>query len=152
MDSIERQREQVVKFLSALGTHDWDGAVESFTGSAPTFEDVPSNTRFTGKAGIVDALQAFAKAVPDLRIQVSSAIDSPGCSVRELVIIGTHLGSYQAERASGRSVRIACACFFLFDANGRLATERIYFDNDTVLRQMRGDLQPYLPSPLRLAA
>ena len=153
MKPIERQKQQVGELLSELAAHRWDKVVELFSGDSPCFEDVPANTRLTGKAGIVYAYQALAKALPDLQIEIVHAIDGPGCSIREMIFSGTHLGSYHGLEAKGQTVRFACACFFLFDANCQLSTtERIYFDNETVRNQMIGQVQPYLPQPLRIAA
>jgi steroid delta-isomerase-like uncharacterized protein len=152
MIPIERQKRQVDALLRELAAHRWEQAVETFAGEAPAFEDVSANMRFSGKAGIARGYEALAEAFPDLEIEVVAAIDVPGRSIRELIITGTHSGAYQEIDATGRRVRFACACFFQFDGEGRLKTERIYFDNETVLRQIRGRSLPYLPQSLCAAA
>jgi steroid delta-isomerase-like uncharacterized protein len=152
MTPIARQKQQIEKLLAELTAHRWEKVVDSFTGDNPSYDDVPANMRFTGKAGIEAAYRTLGTALPDLKIDLVNAVDLTGCSIRELILSGTHLGSYQGIEANGRHVRFACACFFLFDTNGDLAIERVYFDNDTVRNQMRGVAEPYLPPRLRIAA
>ena len=63
----------------------------------------------------------------------------PGVSVREAQIIGTHLGEYCGLPASGHRVSVALIGLFLSDqATGHLNAERIYFDNNTILAQIKG--------------
>ncbi len=152
MNTIESQKQQVDTLFAELTAHHWDEAIDLFAGDNPAFEDVPANARLTGKAGITRAYQPLMTAIPDLEIEVVSASDRPGCSIREIAINGTHLGRYQGQEPTGRRVRLACACFFQFDANGRLINQRIYFDNESLIRQMRGGITPYLPVKLRAAA
>ncbi|MCE9534464.1 MAG: ester cyclase [Planctomycetes bacterium] len=152
MKPITKQIQRVETLLAKLSSQQWEEAVEQFDSPSPTFELVPSNTRLTGKAGISSVYQELATAIPDLTIEVQSALDNPGCSVREIVITGTHQGTYQGIEPSGRSIQLSCACFFHFDAQGLLRTERMYFDNQSLQRQMRGDVQPFLPKMLRIAA
>ncbi len=152
MDSIERQKQQVNNLISEMTAHRWEEAVDAFEGESPAFEDVPANVRLTGKSGIARAYQSLSTALPDLTIEISHASDVPGYSVRELLFTGTHQGTYQGLEATGQRIRFACACFFLFDPKGRLMTERVYFDNDTLLQQMRGRSQPYVPRQLCIAS
>ena len=152
MDLITKQRRIVEEHLAAVAAHDWQRVLDTFTGQWPAFDHVPANLHMSGFNGIEEAYQVIGRALPDLHLQVAGAFDVPGCSIREIVIIGTHLGEYHSFKASGRPVQFACACFFLFDEEGRLQTERFYFDNETVLRQMRGVAEPYFPPHLRIAA
>jgi len=152
MKPITQQIQQVEKLLAEVSAHHWEAALELFTGETPFYEDVPSNTRLTGRSGISGVYQELATAMPNLMIEVTSAADVPGCSIREILIVGTHKGVYQGVPPTGRSIRLACACFFHFDAGGKLLTQRMYFDNQTLVRQMRGEVEPYLPKRLRVAA
>ena len=63
-------------------------------------------------------------------------------TVEEHLITGTHQGEYFGAPASGNPIRFELAAFYLFDMeddSGKLLAERIYFDNETLLRQMRGE-------------
>ena len=64
-------------------------------------------------------------------------------SFLEVQITGTHNGEYCGVQATGRRVSVALMGIFLFDkATGQLNAERIYFDNNTVLAQIRGEMSP----------
>ena len=46
-------------------------------------------------------------------------------------------------QATGRRVSVPLMGFFLFDkTTGHLNAERIYFDNNTILAQIRGEMSP----------
>jgi hypothetical protein len=63
--------------------------------------------------------------------------DSPGCSVREIAVQGTHKAEWCGVAGSGRRVKFHVCVLFLFgkdDTSGELLAERIYFDNETVLK------------------
>jgi len=79
------------------------------------------------------------RILPDLQIQVRSQYDVPGCSIREVVISGTHKGEFAGVKPLGNLLRIELAAFYTFDAgSGKLISERIYYDQASVLEQMQG--------------
>ncbi len=83
--------------------------------------------------------QAIASALPDLHVEVVSEYDVPSCSLREVVITGTHTGEYFGLQPLGNKISIEMAAFYAFDgASGKLISERIYFDHGSVLEQMQG--------------
>jgi predicted ester cyclase len=89
----------------------------------------------------VDFYQAFASAFPDFEIIVHTEHDLPGISIREVQIEATHKGEYFGLQPTGRRVSFPLMAFFLFDkTTGHLNAERAYFDNNTVLAQIRGEL------------
>lgn len=136
-ERISKQKEIVAKHIELENEHRWDDVVETFGGINPTFELVPAGASLPGKEGIASAYQILSTALPDVKVSVVGEVDIPGCSVREVVITGTHSGEYFGNPASGRSVRVAIACFFLFDEESNLRTERVYFDNASLFEQMR---------------
>ena len=137
---IEKQRAAVAEHFALENAHDWAAVVASFTAPDPAFDLVPAAAKLAGLAGIASAYNILSTALPDVRVTVSREWDSPGCSVREIVVEGTHTGEYFGVPGTGRRVRAEMACFFEFDAAGRLQTERVYFDNARLLAQMRGEL------------
>ena len=92
MNTIESQKQQVDTLLTELTAHRWDEALKTFAGDDPAYEDVPANARLTGSAGIARAYEPLLTALPDLEIEVINATDVAGCSIREIIITGTHLG------------------------------------------------------------
>jgi hypothetical protein len=110
---------------------------------------IPLATTFTMRQ-FYDVLQS-AFAPP--RFEVTGEYDVPGCSIREITITLTHQGpgDFCGVPATGRQATFEAAVFWLFDEDdpGRSVSERGYFDNETVLRQLRGE--PDVPAGIGLA-
>jgi predicted ester cyclase len=95
---------------------------------------------FKGIEGVRGFYQTIAAALPDLHIEVLSEYDVPGCSIREVVITGTHKGEFAGVKPLGNAIRIEMAAFYTFDATSRkLIAEKIYYDQAGVLEQMQGE-------------
>ena len=74
-----------------------------------------------------------------MQIEVLSEYHVPGCSIREVVITGTHRGEFVGVKPLGNMIRIDMATFYTFDeASGKLISEKIYYDQASVLEQMQG--------------
>jgi hypothetical protein len=56
--------------------------------------------------------------------------------VVEVIIHGTHLGSWRGLPATGRHIDFPLCGIYTFDGNNRLAGERIYYDRGAVLGQL----------------
>ena len=75
-------------------------------------------------------------ALPDLEIKVQRRHVTGDSIVLEVIICGTHLGVWRGLPATGRRVEFPLCGVYSFDAENRLAGERIYYDRGTVLRQL----------------
>jgi steroid delta-isomerase-like uncharacterized protein len=139
-DTIERQREIVAKHIRGENEHDWAAVYDTFVQDERAHYDVvPLGAVFKGIEGVRGFYQSIAAALPDLRIEVQSEYDVPGCSVREVVISGTHLGEFAGVKPLGNAIRIEMAAFYTFDAaSSKLIAEKIYYDQAGVLEQMQG--------------
>jgi len=138
-NTIQRQREIVATHIKGENDHDWQSVYDTFVQDERAYYDVvPLGTRFPGIEGVRGFYQAIAAAVPDLHIEVKSEYDVPGCSIREVVISGTHRGEFFGVPALGNSVRVEMAAFYTFDIDsGKLVAERIYYDQAGLLQQMQ---------------
>ena len=143
-DIIRIQRETVDEHIRHENAKNWSGVYDTFVHDETAFYDVvPFNARFPGFAGVKGFYEAANVAFPDFKIDVWGEYDSPGCSVREVTISGTHKGDWCGLPGTGRHIRFQLAGLFLFhtgDQAGKLLAERIYFDNDTIMRQIRGEM------------
>ena len=140
MDSIiERQREIVARHIRAENEHDWTAVYDTFVQDDRAHYDVvPLGAVFKGIAGVRAFYQSIAAALPDLQIKVLSEYDVPGCSIREVVISGTHQSEFAGVKPLGNAIRIEMAAFYSFDAaSGKLISERIYCGQASVVRQMQ---------------
>jgi steroid delta-isomerase-like uncharacterized protein len=141
MDNIiERQRATVAEHIAAENRHDWPGVFNTFVQDDRAHYDViPLGAFFPGIEGVRGFYQSIAAALPDLRIDVRSEYDVPGCSIREVIISGTHRGEFAGVPASGNPIRLEMAAFYTFDGQtGKLISERIYYDQAGVFAQMQG--------------
>ena len=142
-DIIKLQRATFDEHMRAENAKDWEAVYNTFIQSEETYYDVvPLATRFKGISGVKDFYQAITASFPDFQVTVTGEYDTPGCSIREATINGTHLGEYGGVSASGNRVTIELAAFFLFGSGenaSKLVCERIYFDNEILMRQIRGE-------------
>lgn len=142
-DIIQLQRATVAAHIQAENIKDWFAVYDTFIQNEEAYYDVaPFATRFQGFSGVKDFYQVFTAAVPDFQILVTGEYDTLGCSIREVTITGTHQGEYCGVPARGNSVCVELAAFYFFGTGenvDKLVAERIYFDNEILLRQMRDE-------------
>ena len=140
---IERQRQTVAEHIRQEQAKHWPEVYGTFTPNAEDayYDVVPFQRRFPTMTGVVDFYETIAKAFPDFQIIVHTENDLPGVSIRELQIEATHNGEYCGLQATGRRVSVPLIALYLFDkTTGYLNAERIYFDNNTILTQIRGEM------------
>jgi steroid delta-isomerase-like uncharacterized protein len=115
--------------------HDLEGVLGTF-GDIANYEDKPWGEYHEGRNGVRNFYSQILKALPDLQIEVLRRHISGDAIVLEVIIRGTHLGSWRSLPATGRRVEFPLCGVYTFDADDRLAGERIYYDRGTVLRQL----------------
>jgi len=142
-EMIQLQRATVDEHIRTENEKDWEGVYNTFIQSEDAYYDVvPLAARFQGISGVKDFYQTITASFPDFQVTVTGEYDTPGCSIREVTIKGTHLGDYLGMPASGNPVEFELAAFYLFGSGenaGKLVCERIYFDNAILMRQIRGE-------------
>ena len=140
---IQLQRDTINEHIRAEIAKEWNAVYDTFVRNQTAFYDVvPLGTRFAGIQGVQDFYSVIHAAFPDFTILVTGEYDTPGVSIREVTIVGTHLGEYGGIPASRNHIALEVACFFIFDTGenaGKLLAERVYFDNESLLRQCRGE-------------
>lgn len=125
----------VEKHVRLENAHDLEGVLGTF-GETPRYDDEPWGEHYTGRNGVQLFYEQLMKALPDLDIEVVRRHVSDDAIVLEVRIRGTHLGEWRSLPASGRRVDIPLCGIYTFDADDRLAGEKIYYDRATVLRQL----------------
>jgi predicted ester cyclase len=142
MDEIIRiQRATVEEHIGQENAHNWPAVYETFAPHESAIDVIPFHAQFGGLNGIRDFYQAVDAAFPEFKIKVWGEYDSPGCSVREMTIQGTHKGEWCGVAGTGRWVKFHVCVLYLFEkgnSSGKLLVERIYFDNETVMKQISG--------------
>lgn len=138
MDLIQKQRASVAEHIRLENEHRWAAVPTTLVQDERAFFDFVPVGQFKGVEGVQQLYQTIAAAFPDLHIEISREYDVPGCSIREGFITGTHRGEYLGIPATGSSIRIEIAAFFVFDpTSGALVGERLYLDHGTALQQLQ---------------
>jgi predicted ester cyclase len=140
MDSIiERQRAIVAEHIRCENAHQWPGVYDTFAQDESAYYEVmPLGTRLPGIEGVRNFYDAIAASFPDLQIEVVSEYDVVGCSIREVIVTGTHLGEYMGIKPLGNKARLPLAAFYLFNGDTtKLIAERIYYDQAGLAAQLQ---------------
>jgi steroid delta-isomerase-like uncharacterized protein len=125
----------VEEHIALENRHDLDGILRTF-GPSARYDDEPWDGHHVGHASVRGYYEGLLQAMPDLRIDVQQRHATADAVVVEVVISGHHLGTWRGLPPTGRPLRFALCGIFTFDANDRLAGEKIYYDRATVLRQL----------------
>ena len=136
LTEAERTRVAVVdEHIRCENTHDLEALMATF-GMNARYDDEPWEDHRTGRDGVRSYYSELMRALPDLTIEVKHRHVTSQSAVVEVVIRGTHLGPWRGVPATGRRMEFPLCGIYSFDADGKLATERIYYDRGTVLRQL----------------
>jgi steroid delta-isomerase-like uncharacterized protein len=115
--------------------HDLEGVLGTF-GESAQYDDEPWDEHYKGRDGVHQFYGQLMKALPDLKIDVQQRHVTEDAILVEVMISGTHQGSWRGLPATGRQIEFPLCGVYTFDADDRLAGEKIYYDRGTVLRQL----------------
>ena len=115
--------------------HDLDAVMATF-GTTARYDDEPWADHRSGRDGVRSYYTDLMCALPDLAIEVRHRHVASDSIVLEVIIRGTHLGQWRGLPATGRRVEFPLCAVYTFDADDRLAGERIYYDRRVVLHQV----------------
>jgi len=115
--------------------HDLDAVMATF-GKDARYDDEPWTDHRIGRDGVRSYYSELMHALPDLAIEVKRRHTGVESLVLEVTIRGTHLERWRGLPATGRRLEFALCAVYAFDADDRLAGERIYYDRGAVLDQL----------------
>jgi steroid delta-isomerase-like uncharacterized protein len=115
--------------------HDLEGVLRTF-GDAARYDDEAWGEHHQDRNGVRSFYEQLMGALPDLEIEVERQHVTDDAILVEVTIRGTHLGGWRGLPPTGRRVEFPLCGVYTFDANDRLAGEKIYYDRGTVLRQL----------------
>jgi steroid delta-isomerase-like uncharacterized protein len=130
-----RRLQRVEQHVSLENAHDLDGLMSTF-GATGFYDDEPWSEHHQGLDAVRSYYSDLLRAAPDFRIDVKERHVTEEAIVLEVRLSGTHAGTWRGLPATGRRFDFPLCAVFTFDAEDRLAGERIYYDRATVLRQM----------------
>jgi steroid delta-isomerase-like uncharacterized protein len=125
----------VNEHIRCENSHDLEALMATF-GMNARYDDEPWEDHRTGRDGVRSYYSELLRALPDLAIEVKRWHVTSESVVVEVIIRGTHLGPWRGLPATGRRMEFPLCGIYSFDTDGKLASERIYYDRGTVLRQL----------------
>jgi steroid delta-isomerase-like uncharacterized protein len=134
-ESLDPRVALVEQHIRAENRHSLEDVMARF-GAEARYDDEPWGDHRHGTDGVRSYYTELMRALPDLVIDVKRSHVSVDGIALEVTIRGTHLGAWRGLPATGRRLDFPLCGFYTFDANNKLAGERIYYDRATVLRQL----------------
>ena len=125
----------VAEHIRLENAHDLEGVLKTF-GDTSRYDDEAWGEHYERADGVRAFYTQIMTALPDLKIDVQRQHITEDAILVEVVISGTHQGAWRGLPATGRKISFPLCGVYTFDANDRLAGERIYYDRGTVLRQL----------------
>lgn len=132
----------VERHIRLENEHDLEGVLSTF-GDTARYDDEPWDEHYQGRHGVRQFYKQLMAALPDLEIEVRQQHVASEAILVEVMIRGTHLGGWKGLPATGRRIEVPLCGIYTFDADDRLAGERIYYDRGTVLRQLGVFYEPF---------
>jgi steroid delta-isomerase-like uncharacterized protein len=134
-EEVLRAREELVldHFRDEV-RQDWDATLSTFP--HPHYELIAPMTVHDGDAQVRGYYDETRRAFPDQRHEIIAFRHSVDAVIVEFWLLGTHEGPLGAIPPTGGTHRTRMTAYFVFDEQERLVTERIYFDQLTVLKQL----------------
>lgn len=129
-------REAVVReHMESENRHDFEATLATFR--HPRYELVPTGDVYDGDAAVRRYFSETRTAFPDQRNQLRALYTTADGVIVEIILEGTHLGSYRGLPPTGRAFSCPLMALFLFEpGTTKIACERVYFDAGTILRQL----------------
>ena len=134
-DRVSARIAVVEQHIRLENEHDLEGVLRTF-GDSAQYDDEPWGEHYEGRNGVRQFYEQLMKALPDFAIEVHRRHVADDAILVEVMIRGTHLGGWRGLPATGRRVEFPLCGVYTFDADDRLAGEKIYYDRGTVLRQL----------------
>jgi steroid delta-isomerase-like uncharacterized protein len=131
---LRRKREEIVReHMDSENRHEFDATLDTF--DHPRYELVATGEVHDGPEEVMQYFTDSRTAFPDQRNELVSLHHSDDAVLVEAIIRGTHLGKLGGLPPTGRAYELPILAMFLFEGD-KLECERVYFDSNTVLRQL----------------
>jgi len=114
-------------------THDLDAVMATF-GTTCSF--LANNELHEGHDAVRAFYGEFFRGFPDLRFDIKSLHVGEDAIPVEMVLSGTHSGTWFGMPPTGRHFELPACAVFIFDEDDRIIGERGYFDSALMLRQL----------------
>ena len=134
-DRIRARLVLVEEHVRRENAHDLPGIMATF-GDRAWYDDGPWGEHHDGRDGVRRYYEDLLTSLPDLHIEITNRLAAEDGVALEVRISGTHLGSWRGLPPTGRRVDFPLCGFYMFDEDGKLTGERIYYDRGSVVQQV----------------
>jgi steroid delta-isomerase-like uncharacterized protein len=131
---LRRQREQlVIEHMETENRHEFEATIETF--DHPRYELIGTGDVYDGREEVARYFEETRTAFPDQRNELIALHHADEAVIVEANLYGTHDGPFRGLPPTGRKFEMRFCAVFVFEED-RLVCERVYFDSNTVLRQL----------------
>ncbi|WP_024794009.1 ester cyclase [Tomitella biformata] len=145
-DILHAREKLVLNHFHDEVRQDWDDVLATFP--HPHYELIASMTVHDGDGDVRGYYDETRTAFPDQDHEIIALRHSADAVIVEFWLLGTHLGPLGKIPATGGKHRTRMTAYFIFDEHENLVTERIYFDQLTILKQVLAGLDKKDPRDL----
>ena len=133
-EELRRTREElVIEHMETENRHTYDATIETF--HHPRYELIGTGDVYDGEDAVARYFQETRTAFPDQRNELIALHHGDDAVIVEANLYGTHDGPFRGLPPTGRAFEMRFCAVFVFEED-RLVCERVYFDSNTVLRQL----------------
>jgi hypothetical protein len=146
-EQIELQRQVTAEHIQGENDGEYEPVRQTFVQDDRSYFDcVPGGIHFDGTSGIQGWYDILGAMLPDLVIEVTHEYDTVGACLREMTASGTHSLEFAGVKPTGKYIKWEAIALYIFDAEepGKLLAERAYWDNDALIKLMKGEEAPPL--------
>jgi steroid delta-isomerase-like uncharacterized protein len=131
---LRRKREALIReHMDSENRHEFDATMATF--DHPRYELMATGQVYDGVEEVEQYFEESRRAFPDQRNELLALHHSDNAVLVEAVVRGTHLGRLGGLPPTGREYELPILSIFMFDGD-KLECERVYFDANTILRQL----------------
>ncbi|SRR6266567_2566866 len=134
-EALRKKREEAcIGHMTAENAHAFDEAIGFF--AHPRYDLLATGEVYDGAIELGRLMQENVTAFPDFNYEWERVHHADEAMVVEGTFRGTHLGTWRGLPATGRRVEFPMLIVFPFEGEAMMG-ERIFFDLNTALRQLR---------------
>ena len=133
-EDLRHKREDIVmEHMESENRHEYDATIATF--DHPRYELVGTGEVYDGREEVARYFEDTSTAFPDQRNELLALHHADDAVIVEANLLGTHDGPLRGLPPTGRTFEMRFAAVFVFEED-RLVCERVYFDSNTILRQL----------------
>jgi hypothetical protein len=134
---LTREEATLRAHLAAENAHDLESIMATYAAD-PVIE--LNGQRIEGRNAIHEFHRGFgfggSGSFSDVHVAERHRHRAGTAFVLEQTLSGLHTGTWQGLAPTGRAISVAVCTVYVFDGNGLLAMERVYFDQGWLVRQL----------------